>query len=253
MNALTLFLTETLLISIAIVLLHRFKDYFGIGLLLIFLGSVQFIQTILTTTVYNEIFKDIVISPGSAVLYTSTLCCILLIFHTEGVTKTRTAIFGLLFSNVLLAFLSAITVRQLGIDSHSLQTDSLKEIFSFDVTLFLVGAILMFIDFFVLIIIYQFVNFKLSKIPSFFKIYLPLSSVALFDSVVFYSINFISLDNEANLLNSNIIAKQIAVLIFSLIIYMYLRYSKLENVKEMPQSFNAVASIFSFYEEKNKS
>lgn len=253
MNALTLFLTETLLISISIVLLHRFKDFFGVGLLLIFLGSVQFIQTILTTTVYNEIFKNVIISPGSAVLYTSTLCCILLLFHTEGVTKTRTAIFGLLFSNVLLAFLSAITVKQLQIDSHSLQTDSLKEIFNFDVTLFLVGAILMFIDFFVLIIIYQFVNFKLSTIPSFFKIYFSLAVVGLFDSVAYYNINFISLDNNANLLHSNIIAKQIAVLIFSIVIYLYLRYFKIENVKEMPQSFNAVAAIFSFYEEKNKS
>jgi hypothetical protein len=251
MNALTLFLTETLLISISIVILHRFKDYFGIGLLLIFLGSVQFIQTILTTTVYNEIFKGVVISPGSAVLYTSTLCCLLLIFHTEGVKKTRTAIFGLLFSNVLLAFLSSMTVKQLQIDSHSLQTDCLKEIFNFDVTLFLVGAILMFVDFFVLIIIYQFVNYKLSNIPAFFKIYLPLLIVGLFDSVVYYSITFISLDNNANLLHSNIIAKQIAVLIFSIVIYLYLRIFKMENVKESPKSFEAVTSIFSFYEEKN--
>lgn len=251
MNALTLFLTETLLISISLVILHRFKDYFGIGLLLIFLGSVQFIQTILTTTVYNEIFKGVVISPGSAVLYTSTLCCLLLIFHTEGVKKTRTAIFGLLFSNVLLAFLSSMTVKQLQIDSHSLQTDSLKEIFNFDVTLFLVGAILMFVDFFVLIIIYQFVNYKLNNIPAFFKIYLPLFIVGLFDSVVYYSITFISLDNNANLLHSNIIAKQIAVLIFSIVIYLYLRIFKMENVKESPKSFEAVTSIFSFYEEKN--
>lgn len=250
MNALTLFLTETLLISLAIILLHRFKTYFGIGLLLIFLGAVQFIQTILTTTVYNEIFKEVIISPGSAILYTSTLCCLLLIFHTEGVQKTRTAIFGLLFSNVLLALLSAITVKQLQIDSHSIQSDNLREIFNFDVTLFLVGAVLMFIDFLILIIIYQFVNFKLGTLPSFFRIYIPLCIVGFFDAFVFYNINFISIENDTNLLYSNIVAKQFAILIFSLFLFFYLRITKMETAKELPKSLEAVVAIFSFYEEE---
>ena len=251
MDALTLFLTETILISLAIILLHHFKTYFGIGLLLIFLGSVQFIQTILTTTVYNKIFDKVIVSPGSAILYTSTLCCLLLVFHTEGVKKTRTAIFGLLFSNVLLALVSAITVKQLQIDTYSIQSENLKEIFNFDVTLFLVGAVLMFIDFLILIIIYQFVNFKLGNIPSFFRIYIPLIIVGLFDSFAYYNINFISIDNSANLLYSNIIAKQLAIFIFSLIIFCYLRIAKMEIAKELPKSFEAVAAIFSFYEEKN--
>ena len=96
MDALTLFLTETILISLAIILLHHFKTYFGIGLLLIFLGSVQFIQTILTTTVYNKIFDKVIVSPGSAILYTSTLCCLLLVFHTEGVKKNKNCNFWII-------------------------------------------------------------------------------------------------------------------------------------------------------------
>lgn len=109
----------------------------------------------------------------------------------------------------------------------------------------------MFIDFLILIIIYQFVNFKLGNIPSFFRIYIPLIIVGLFDSFAYYNINFISIDNSANLLYSNIIAKQLAIFIFSLIIFCYLRITKMEIAKELPKSFEAVAAIFSFYEEKN--
>ena len=60
MNSIQLFLVETCLVAFVITILHRYRNYFGFGLLLIFLGSIQFYQTFLATAVYNEILPNIV-------------------------------------------------------------------------------------------------------------------------------------------------------------------------------------------------
>ena len=250
MNALTLFITEIILVSVFVILTHRFKYFFGFGFMLIFLGSVQFYQTVLASSVYNEIFDNIIISPGSTVLFSSTLCTILLLFHTEGVKVTRTATFGLLFTNVFLALLSYITVKQLSADNHSLHIDYLNLLFNFDITLFLIGTIVMLIDFFLLIIIYQFINLKFSFLFHAIKIYIPLALISAFDSIVFYNINFVSIEKETNLLYSNILGKQIAVLIFSILICLYLKILNIQKVKETPKNIEDVLAVFSFSDEK---
>lgn len=252
MNALTLFIIEIFVISGAILFLHRLRHFLGIGLLLIFLGSVQFYQTVLASSVYNEIYEGVVISPGSAILFNSTLFCVLLIFHTEGVKATRSSIFGVLFSNVLLSILSIITLDQLNVDKHSIFREYLNEIFNFDVTLFLIGTCLLLFDLFLIVIIYQFINLKAKQIPSFFKILIPLSLVGLFDSVMFYSINFFSVDSDLNLLFSNVIGKQLVIIPFSICMYFYLKASKLLQVKEMPQNLDDVICVFTFTDNNEK-
>lgn len=246
MNALSLLILEIFIISGAILFLHKLRVFLGIGLLLIFLGTVQFYQTILASSVYNEIFDGILVSPGSAILFTSTLFSILLIFHTEGVKVTRTAIFGILFSNVLLAILSIITLYQLKIDTHSIFQEYLNEILNFDVTLFLIGTCILLFDLFLIVIFYQFLNLKLKNSPAFFKIFIPLSVVAFFDSVMFYGINFFSIETNLNLLFSNVIGKQIAASLFSICMYGYLKFSKLLTPKETPNNLDDVIAVFTF-------
>jgi len=246
MNALTLLIFEIIIISGAILFLHKLRNHLGIGLLLIFIGTVQFYQTVLASSVYNEIFDGVVVSPGSAILFTSTLFGVLLIFHTEGVKVTRTAIFGVLLSNMLLSILSIITLYQLKVDDFSVFQDYLNEILNFDVTLFLIGTCLLLFDLFLIIIIYQFLNLKLKNVSTIFKIYIPLSLVAFFDSVMFYGINFFSLETNLNLLYSNIIGKQIATLLFSIFLFFYLKYSKSLLPREMPKNLDDVIAVFTF-------
>jgi hypothetical protein len=246
MNALYLLVLEIIFLSGVILFLHKLRHFLGIGILLVFLGTVQFYQTVLASSVYNEIFKGIIVSPGSAILFTSTLFCILLLFHSEGVKKTRTAIFGILFSNVVLSMLSLITLFQLEIDNHSIYQEYLGQILNFDITLFLIGTCLLLFDLFLIIIIYQFLNLHLKRLPLFFKLYIPLGIVAFFDSFMFYSINFFSLDANLNLLYSNVIGKQIATFIFTLSLFGYLKLLKLETPKEKPNNLNDVIAVFTF-------
>ena len=187
---------------------------------------------------------NIVVSPGSAILFTSTLCCILVLFHSEGIKKTRKVIFGIIFCNILLSVLSAITINQINSDNHSIHKEYLQEILNFDVPMFLIGSIVLFLDFFIIILIYQFINLSFNRLPFFFKLLLPVSISALFDSVFYYSTIFIDLDNGADLLFSNILGKQLTILIFSFTIYLYLKYSNISAPKEKPTKMREVISVF---------
>jgi hypothetical protein len=244
MNTLYLFIFETIFLCILILILHRLRKYFGVVLLYAFMGAVQFFQNILASSVYNDIGGGFIVSPGSSIIFTSTLFCLLLIFQTEQIVKSRGIIYGLLFANIIITVLSIITIEQIEIDNNSINTGFLKEIMNFDMILFMTGTCLLFIDTIFLIIIYQFINFKLHKLSLFFKILLPMSLVSLFDSVVFYNVNFFSVQKSENLLVSSIVGKQIAVLIFAIIGFIYLKLIKKEQTINLPKKWSDVISIF---------
>jgi hypothetical protein len=95
---------ELFIIAILIIGLHATRKTFGIGLLFVFLGAIQFFQTILAGNVYNLYFENVVFSPGSSIIYTSSLFGIFLICYSENFLKARSAIFGLVFSNIIILF-----------------------------------------------------------------------------------------------------------------------------------------------------
>ena len=225
--------------------MHSAIRQYGIGPLFIFLGAMQFFQTILASSVYNVFFETFIFSPGSTVLFTSTLYCILLVFHTESLKKTRSLIYGLVFSNIIITVLSYISLEQAISDKDSANLIFLQNIFNFDINLFLTGTSLLYIDAILLIIIYEILNFKI-KGKLFFKIFTVTSLISLFDSTVFYSLNFYASDEFLNLLIGNIIGKQITVLIFSLIIYFYLSIIFKKDRVTTPKNWNETLKIFSF-------
>ena len=249
MSPFNLFFIEIFLITFIIIFLHRIKNIVGLGIMFIFVGAIQFFQTVLAASVYNEIAPSVVVSPGSAILFCSTLSIILLVFHTEGAKKTRTLIFGVTFSNVIMALLSIITLYQLNYNKNTIDTTFLKEIFHFDITLFLTGTIAMFVDFFLIVICFQTLNYFLPKLPFIIRFYVPFALVALFDSMIYYNLVFINMDYKIDLLFSNIIGKQISVFVLSILIWLYLYLSKQKKTKELPKTSSAILTIFSYYEE----
>ena len=210
MNPLYIFIFETIFVGLVILLLHRLRKYFGIGLLLIFIGSIQFFQNLLASSVYNEIFNSFIVSPGSSILFTSSLFVILLIFHSENLSEIRTVIFGLMISNIVITILSIFSSLQIELDNYSSNVSFLESILNLDIVIFMTGTCLLYIDSVFLIVVYEFLNLKLNSKYLFIKIFIPLSLISLFDSVVFYGINLFSLNNSSNLLISSIVGKQIS-------------------------------------------
>lgn len=205
-----------------VIIFHSAIRNFGLGPLFILMGSLQFFLIILTSSVYNIYFDKYIFSPGAIVLFTSTLFCILLVFHTESIKKVRSLIYGILFANIAITVLSYITLQQIYIDNQSRNIELITNIFNYDANILLIGTLLLYLDSIILIILYELMNYRFNKKFLFLKIFIPMSLVCLFDSIVFYSLIHYAEDNFMDLIIGNIIGKQITVFFFSIAIYIYL-------------------------------
>lgn len=220
MDTFIYFLLETLIVGLMILGLHASKKHFGIGLLLIFLGTVQFFQTILSSNVYNLYFDVLVFSPGSALIYTATLFAILLIFRSESIIKVRSVVYGIILSNVILVFLSYISLEQILADSYSRNTIFLTEVFDFDINLFITGTVLLYLDMILILFLFRFVEYKFPK-NYFLQFFMATVVTSVIDSFLFYTLNFYVELNYSDLLIGNIAGKVIVCFLLSILFAFY--------------------------------
>ena len=213
-------LLETLIVGLMVLGLHASKKHFGIGLLYIFLGTMQFFQTILSGNVYNLYFDVFLFSPGSTLIFISTLFAVLLIFRNESIIKVRSVIYGVILSNIILVFLSYISLEQILSDNFSRNTTFLAEIFNFDINLFLTGIILLYFDMILIIFIFRYLQ---SKFPKNYFLQFAGASVftAILDSILFYSVNFYSELNYSEMMIGNIAGKVLVCFILSALFAFY--------------------------------
>lgn len=243
-------LAEFILISSSIILLFRFRSKIGLAPLFILLGAVQYLQAFSSSVVRFEILEKYPIYPSSIIIFSAVLFAILLIYIKEGVLKARTLIIGIVISNFLLSALTEITNVQesvLGLVNEN----STNPVFSIDYEYFIIGTIILFIDFVLLVILYQFLITKINKRYFFLILLLSLTSILFFDSLAF---NFIIKYNDPEFTASligHVIGKTFAAFIFSLILYWYLKY--LDNEKERNDFIaNQNRNIFSILKYRDK-
>ena len=118
MSSFLLILLEFLYVAIVIILLYKLKPLFGLSLLFIFIGANQYLQTILAAS-FSIRLGSLSFSPGSVILFSSSLFAVLLVYLNEGVKKTRTLIYGIVLANISLAIISLITFTQLKYLGHN--------------------------------------------------------------------------------------------------------------------------------------
>lgn len=240
-----LLILEIFVIGFILLSMHFMRKQVGLGTLYVFVGSLQFIQTLLVSSVYDNEFLNFRFSPGSTIFYTSTLFSILLFFHYEGVKKTRGLIYGILISNVTVTLFSHFLLIHAENDSAS-NSVFLEELLSFELSLFLVGTSLMYLEALLIVFLYQFLNLKFPKKGQFLKILFTMSIVCFIDSVLFYSFFYFNKDNFQELMLGNIVGKQITTLLLSFLFWVYFKYNKSKKMKEEPKSFKDTFKIFTF-------
>lgn len=227
---------ELFVIAILLIGLHATRKTFGIGLLLVFLGAIQFYQTILAGNVYNLYFENVVFSPGSSIIYTSSLFGIFLVYYTENQLNTRSAIFGMVFSNIVITVLSFITLEQIYVDNYSINTKFLEGIFNFDLNLFITGTTLLIFDAIILIFLFDYLRRTIFK-NIFLSLFITIGLVSVFDSVFFYTINFCHEEKYLSFLIGSLIGKLISCMFFTMFIGFYLKFSdikcKEKNIKSL--------------------
>ncbi len=230
MNIYLTILIEFLLISSSILILFRLRSKIGLAPLYILLGAVQYIQALSTTMIKIVVFGKFTLYPGSVILFSAVLFAVLLIYIKEGVISARILIIGIIISNFLLTLFFEISYQQEIIVG---QLDGLNKlsVFFINYKFFIIGTIILFLDFILLVVIYQFLILKTKRLPYFFTLFTSLLFVLIFDAITFnLMLKFNSPDFSTSLIG-HIIGKSIAAIIFSFILYVYLKY--IDNEKSV--------------------
>ena len=245
MNLYTTILIEFLLISSSILLLFKYRTKLGLAPLYILLGSVQYLQALSGTMVSFKLFGEYPIYPSSVIVFSAVLFALLLIYIKEGVTSARTLMIGIIISNVILSALFGITYVQ----EHANQIISVQDsssIFQINYKYFITGTIVLFIDFILLVIIYQFLISQLNKLFFFLILFISLFSVLLFDALAFNFILKFGTPIFTTSLIGHLIGKTFSAIIFSFILYIYLKFIDKEedNVSFIAAQNRDIFSIF---------
>ena len=153
MTNVLLFLCEGVVyVAVMITLLHL-RHVLGIGVFMVALGVLHFIETYLAAVFYVQLPFG-VISPGSAVLFAGKLMMILLLYVKEDAAVVRQPIYGLLAGNFLTVALSLLLQMHQTISVVPERTADLAFIDEMG-WLMLWGTLLLYLDALIIILLYE--------------------------------------------------------------------------------------------------
>jgi len=242
---LAIFCAEALIVSLMVLFLFHMRSRFGLSPLYITLGVFQPVQTILVATVYVEILPGVIVSPGSVIMFTASLFVILLVYIFEDVTETRKTVYGIVFANLVMTLLLMIFSAQLGL-LHTVNFLNLsREVLVRTARIMLTGTIVLFADTVILILIYEAI-WRLITRNIFLRIYLTITIVLIFDSLVFTTGVFYGQPDYLTLLTSGIIGKVVMATFFALVLTVYLRFAKTKGHETQP--YQDIFHILSYRE-----
>jgi len=218
----SIFLLQGFFVAFLILFLFRIRSTMGIGLLFAALGLFQFMQVFLSSTVYVAITDNIIVSPGSTVLFTGSLFAILIIYIKEDATETRKIIYALLAANIVMSILLQTFNWNIEDTSTYNPYNVSTKLFDNNAWILIVGTLTLFVDSLLIIIIYEFISKRIKYL--FFRIALTMVLVVSFDTIIFSLGAFWHFEKINTILYSGLISKGTAAIFYSFIFTIYLKY-----------------------------
>ncbi len=248
-----LILFEFLIISCLILFLFKERRRIGLAPLYIFIGSMQYLQTILSSYFYIEIFADYYISPGSILLFSSSLFAVLLVYIYEGVFSTRALIFGIVISNVALTLITGVThLQEPLLLNHNSDNTKLPDIFELNYKAFAVGTITLVFDFFLIVVLYKFLITKITRLGLPLILVFSLLVTLLFDAIVFTSFTYHQSPLYEKILISQLVGKSVAAVLYGMMLYVYYHYFESHYNGPVPFVVDESEDIFSILRYRKK-
>jgi PAS domain S-box-containing protein len=215
-------LLQCVLVSALILSLFRIRSILGISLLYAALGLFQYMQVFLASTVYIEIAKGIFVSPGSSVLFTGSLFAVLLVYIKEDAVEIRKIIYALLITNVIMS----VVLYSFGFnfDKSTIYNPFhvSPRLFDNNAWVLFVGTVTLFFDSILIILLYELISKFVSNL--FLRIYLTMTLVLSFDTAFFSVCAFWNYNNLNTIVISGFISKNAAVIVYSLLFFIYLKF-----------------------------
>lgn len=223
-----LYLTaQILFLGLVILGLHALESRLGLALIFVFVASIQFVQNLFATTVYVQLAGGYEVSPGSAVLFSSSLFAVLLVYLKEDIAMTRGLIYGVLLANLTLAVVAKTTQWAVTAGYVAEYGDApISWLDSFGVGVFALGTALLVVDAFLLIVVYEALRSRWTWIPTWGRIVLSLWFVLVFDTVLFVGLRLRGDPAMVDTLIGDLIGKSMAGVLYGGLLAAYLGWSR---------------------------
>jgi PAS domain S-box-containing protein len=216
---------QCILVSSLILSLFRLRSSIGLSLLYATMGLFQYMETFLASSMYVELAKGIIVSPGSCVLFTGTLFAVLLVYIKEDASETRKIVYALILINVVMTGMLYLFgwYSDASLLSNPKSFDIKSTLFlNLNVWILITGAITLFLDSILLIVIYEFFSRKIQNLL--LRIWLTMAIVLSFDTLCFVTLNFLNTNPFKSILISGLLSKNGAALIYSILFWLYLKF-----------------------------
>ncbi|WP_111708693.1 PAS domain S-box protein [Lutibacter citreus] len=233
---------QSVIVAFLLLSLFRLRTVFGLSLLLTVLGVFQYMQVFLANTLYFEIIEGIYVSSGSSILFTGSLFAILMVYIKEDTQEARKLIYAIISANIALIILQGTISLGFNEDRilniYNLPRDLFTQNFRISVS----GALLLFIDAFLIIFIYEFVS-KYTKFL-FLRILITTITILSLDSIAFAFLAFYGTGKAQRILIAGLVSKNIAAIIYTIIFTLYLKYNEKKESLLINNHVNAFKDIF---------
>ena len=196
------------------------RGVLGFASLYTTVGVLYYFATLVAGTTFVKLAPGLLVSPGSVALFPAALFAVLLVYIREDAKEARNMIYGLMAANVSAAFLGLVVSQHLVGPLAVNPLDLPPEVFVQSPRLFSVGLLALFADSVLIILAYEAVSRRVR--PLFFRIWLPLVAVLVFDTLLFVTGGFMEHPAYGEILLSGIAGKLAASLIYAVALTFYL-------------------------------
>jgi signal transduction histidine kinase len=240
---------EMAFVAAALFTIFRLRDRLGLGPLFLLLGANQIMAELLATSVYFRLSPSVTISPGSVILFPLALVAVLLVYLCEDIPKTRTLIFSIVLINIGGTVILWLTAWQMNLLDVSIALGVPPALFAVNARLFLVGTLILLVDFFLLVIMFQFLERKLPWVPLPIRIVSSMVVILLFDAVLFTVAVFWGDPSFSAILAGQLQGKIVAGILYGLLLSLYFRLFESESrIRERHTESLNVLSILTYQE-----
>jgi hypothetical protein len=219
---LLLMLGEALLVAAVLLALFRLRTVWGLVPIYITLGILYQTANLLAATVYVKLTPDLMLSPGSVVLFPAILFAVLFVYIREDAQEARRLIYALLAANFVLAGLGLLIAQHfdspLLFNPHHLAPD----LFIQQPRILLVGTLALFADTILIVLIYELVARYLTR-SLFLRICISLVAILVFDTLLFVTGSFVESPAYGSILLSGMLGKAVAGAIYAVLLTVYLQ------------------------------
>ena len=217
-----LLLLEALIVASLLLTLFRLRGVFGLVPLYTTVAILYQMANLLAATVYVQVTPEVMVSPGSVVLFPAILLVVLIIYIREDAQEARKLIYALLGADLMVAVLGLLVAQHfhspLLFNPHGLTAD----LFIQQPRILVVGTIALYVDTMLIILVYEFIARYVTR-SLLLRTSLSLVAVLVFDTLLFVTGTFVESPAYGSILLSGVLGKTAAGIIYGVLLTVYLR------------------------------